>query len=601
MSTGDDKQASSRSDMAESWQSIIDYSQRLSRVIERSQKVLGTAIEQSAGPSADPAGLGPAFIELNQALMSRPQRLWEAQIDFAQSYIDLWNRSLARWNGEQPQPLMEPAKGDRRFKNAEWSESIVFDHIKQTYLLTSSFLNNLVCDVDGLDETTQKKVEFYTRQFVDAISPSNFLFTNPEVIRATIESKGDNLIQGMENLVRDLELGEGKLKISMTDSNAFKVGENIGITPGKVVFRNELIELIQYAPTTKTVARRPLIIIPPWINKFYILDLTPQNSFIRWAVEQGQTVFVVSWKNPDSSYRDKDFQDYMFEGPLAAIGAALEQTGEDECNIIGYCIGGTLVSCMLAWMKNKGDSRVHSATFFTTLIDFDDAGDLKIFTDEEQIRNIEKQMDESGYLDGRAMATTFNMLRANDLIWSFVVNNYLLGRDPFPFDLLYWNSDTTRMPKAMHSFYLRRMYLCNDLIRPGAVTISGVPIDMSTIDLPCMSIATREDHIAPWQACFRMTSLFSGDVHFVLAGSGHIAGIINPPARGKYGYAASQQTPADPAAWDASATRHDGSWWPAWATWVAQYSGGSVPARDPSAGILPALCDAPGTFVLERS
>lgn len=601
MSTGNDKQASNGSDVAESWQSMVDYSQRLTRVIERSQRVFGTAIEQSAGSPTDPAGLRPAFMELNQALMSRPQRLWEAQIDFAQSYIDLWNRTLARWSGEQPQPLVELPKGDRRFKDAGWSESIVFDHIKQTYLLTSNFLNNLVSDVDGLDETTQKKVQFYTRQFVDAISPSNFLLTNPEVIRATIDSKGDNLIQGLENLVRDLEMGEGKLKISMADTNAFKVGQNIGVTPGKVVFRNELIELLQYAPTTETVARRPLIIVPPWINKFYILDLTPQNSFIRWAVEQGQTVFVVSWKNPDGSYRDKSFEDYMFEGPLAAVCAALEQTGEDECNIIGYCIGGTLVSCMLAWMKNKGDSRIHSATFLTTLLDFEDAGDLKIFTDEEQIRSIEQQMDEPGYLDGRAMATTFNMLRANDLIWSFVVNNYLLGRDPFPFDLLYWNSDSTRMPKAMHSFYLRRMYLCNDLIRPGTVTIGDVPIDLSIIDLPCMSIAAREDHIAPWQACFRMTSLFSGDVHFVLAGSGHIAGIINPPARNKYGYAVSQETPADPVAWDAGATRHDGSWWPAWATWIAQYSGGSVPARDPAAGALPALCDAPGTFVLDRA
>ena len=360
-----------------------------------------------------------------------------------------------------------PSPDDRRFKDAAWEENQLFDFIKQSYLLTARWLTQTVREVDGLDEKTAKKVDFYTRQFVDAMAPTNFLLTNPEVLRATVESHGENLVKGLQNLLEDLDRGKGKLRIKMTDLEAFRIGENIAVSPGKVVFRNDLIELLQYAPTTEKVYKRPLLIIPPWINKFYILDLREKNSFIKWAVGEGHTVFVVSWVNPDETLAAKSFEDYMLEGPVAALEAMEKATGEPDANVIGYCLGGTLLACTLAYMAAKKDSRVVSATFFASLVDFKEPGELGIFIDEEQLAALEERMNEKGYLEGTTMATTFNMLRANDLIWSFVVNNYLLGKDPFPFDLLYWNSDSTRMPAAMHSFYLRNMYQANKLVQPG--------------------------------------------------------------------------------------------------------------------------------------
>jgi polyhydroxyalkanoate synthase len=454
-----------------------------------------------------------------------------------------------------------------------------------------------VQDVDGLDAKTAQKVDFYTRQFVDAMAPSNFVMTNPEVLRLTAESRGENLVRGLENLLSDLERGDGRLQISMTDRSAFKVGENLAVTPGKVVFENALMQLIQYAPATETVARRPLLIVPPWINKYYILDLKPANSFVKWAVEQGHTVFMVSWVNPDATLAAKSFEDYMLEGPLAALDAIERATGEREVNIIGYCLGGTLTACLLSWMQAKGDDRIKSATFFTTLTDFAEPGELSVFIDEEQLAALESKMNEKGYLEGSAMATTFNMLRANDLIWSFVVNNYLKGQDPFPFDLLYWNSDSTRMPAAMHSYYLRNMYQKNLLREPGGLTMAGVPIDLGTIKTPSFFVSTREDHIAPWKATYAATQLFGGPVRFCLAGSGHIAGVVNPPTAVKYNHWTSTKTPKTPDAWLESATAVEGSWWPEWQKWVARHAGGKVPARVPGAGGLPAIEDAPGRYV----
>ena len=464
-------------------------------------------------------------------------------------------------------------------------------------------MQHTVEDVDGLDEKTSRKVDFYTKQFADAMAPSNFLMTNPEVLRATIESGGENLVKGLENLLSDLERGHGELQISMTDQDAFEVGGNVATTPGKVVFQNDLMQLIQYAPTTEEVMRRPLVLVPPWINKFYILDLRAKNSLIKWAVDQGITVFVVSWVNPDEKLAKKTFEDYMLEGPLAALDAIEKATGQKEINAIGYCIGGTLMAATLSYMASKGDDRIKSITFFTTMVDFAEAGDLSVFIDEEQLAALEDRMNKSGYLDGKEMATTFNMLRANDLIWSFVVNNYLMGKEPFPFDLLYWNSDSTRMPAAMHSFYLRKMYQENKLVQPGALTLAGVPIDLSQNKLPTFILSTKEDHIAPWKSTYAATQIYSGTTRFCLAGSGHIAGVINPPSdKPKYGYwTRTGKNPKDPEKWLDGAKFNEGSWWPEWKKWLDRSAGGTVPARVPGYGDLKAIEDAPGSYVKMRA
>jgi polyhydroxyalkanoate synthase len=455
----------------------------------------------------------------------------------------------------------------------------------------------VVQGTEGLDAKTAQKVDFYTRQFVDAMSPANFVMTNPEVLRRTAETGGANLLKGLTNLLSDLERGKGKLRIRMTDDSKFKVGENIAVTPGKVVFQNDLMQLIQYAPTTETVYKRPLVIFPPWINKFYILDLRPKNSLIRWAVEQGHTVFVASWVNPDEHLSQKGFDDYMKEGVLAALDAIEAATGERAVNAIGYCLGGTLLATTLAYMAVKKDTRIKTATYFVTMTDFEESGELGVFIDEEQLQGLEQRMEKRGFLDGREMATTFNMLRANDLIWSFVVNNYLLGQEPFPFDLLYWNDDSTRMPAKMHSFYLRRMYQANDLCKPGGITLLGTAIDLRKIKVPSYLVSTREDHIAPWKSTYRGTQLYSGPVRFVLAASGHIAGVVNPPEGGKYSHWVNEELPASPDEWFAGATELAGSWWPDWQRWVSGQDKAMVPARVPGEGKLPALEDAPGSYV----
>jgi polyhydroxyalkanoate synthase len=444
-----------------------------------------------------------------------------------------------------------------------------------------------------MDDKTAQKVDFYTRQFVDAMSPTNFVMTNPEVLRRTAETGGENLLKGLSNLLSDLERGQGNLRIRMTDESKFKVGENIAVTPGKVVYQNDLMQLIQYTPTTENVLKRPLLILPPWINKFYILDLRPKNSFIRWAVDQGHTVFMVSWVNPDERLAEKGFEDYMLEGPYAALEAIEKATGEKSVNAIGYCLGGTLLSATLAHMATKRDTRIKSATFFTTMVDFAESGELGVFIDEEQLNALEAKMQKRGFLEGREMATTFNMLRANDLIWSFVVNNYLLGQDPFPFDLLYWNDDSTRMPARMHSFYLRRMYQQNDLIKPGGIELLSVKLDLRKIKLPTYILSTREDHIAPWASTYRATQTYGGDIRFVLAASGHIAGVVNPPDAGKYSHWVNTTLPPSPEAWFAGATELAGSWWPDWQRWVTGQEAAQVPARQPKN----AIEDAPGSYV----
>ncbi|HEX6092258.1 MAG TPA: class I poly(R)-hydroxyalkanoic acid synthase [Dongiaceae bacterium] len=580
-----------------------ELSKTLASIAERSQRIVSDFLKHQSEHGfgmADPLNVGAAFMEMTTRLMTDPAKLWQSQMNLWQAHMDLWQSAARRLMGEDTPAAHSPAADDRRFKDAAWEENQLFDYIKQSYLLTARWMQQTVRDVDGLDDKTAKKVDFYTRQFVDAMAPSNFLFTNPEVLRTTMESGGENLVKGLQNLLGDLERGKGRLHIKMTDLDAFKIGENIAITPGKVVYQNDLLQLIQYTPTTEKVQRRPLLIIPPWINKFYILDLREKNSFIKWAVAQGQTVFVVSWVNPDEKLAAKSFEDYMVEGPLAALDAMEKATGEKEFNVIGYCLGGTLLASTLAYMATKKDKRIASATFFTTLVDFKEPGELGVFIDEEQLAALEQRMSEKGYLEGSSMANTFNMLRANDLIWSFVVNNYLLGKDPFPFDLLYWNSDSTRMPAAMHSFYLRRMYQENNLSKPGGITLKDVPIDLRKIDLPAYILSTREDHIAPWMATYAATQIYKGDTRFVLAASGHIAGVVNHPDAKKYNFWTNDKLPDDPHAWLKSATEHPGSWWTDWSAWVKKHGGGEVKARTPGDGKLKAIEDAPGSYVKVR-
>jgi polyhydroxyalkanoate synthase subunit PhaC len=579
--------------------------ENMSSVAEKSQRLIADFMKRQAeGETSsfdDTKHIGQTFLELTQKMMADPAKVANAQIALWQDYMKLWQHAAEKMSGTASEPVATPAPGDKRFKHQDWEENQVFDFMKQSYLLTADWLKRTVHDVDGLDEHTHQKADFYTSQFADALSPTNFAAMNPQVLHATIESGGENLVKGLDNLLRDLEKGDGTLSVSMTDQDAFDVGRNIATTPGKVVFQNELIQLLQYSPTTDEVNLRPLLIAPPWINKFYVLDLQPKNSFIKWAVEQGLTVFVISWVNPDEKLAQKTFEDYMLEGLLGALDAIEAATGVREVNAIGYCIGGTLLASTLAYMAEKSDDRIKSATFFTALVDFEEAGELSVFVDDEQIESMEKTMAEKGYLEGRNMATTFNMLRSNDLIWSFVVNNYLLGKDPFPFDLLYWNSDSTRMPAAMHSFYLRNMYQNNKLSTPGGVNLAGVDIDLGKVKTPVYILATKEDHIAPWISSYKATQLYSGKNKFVLSGSGHIAGVVNPPAANKYGYWTNSKLPAKPEDWFAGAKQHEGSWWPDWIKWIKSQEKKTVPARVPGDGKLEILEDAPGSFVLIKA
>jgi polyhydroxyalkanoate synthase len=584
----------------------VELSKTMTRIADRSQRLVTEFLRRQTngggggGPSmghADPLNIGRTFFEMTARMMADPAKLMQAQMNLWQDYLKLWQSTTRRMMGHESEPVIEPAKDDRRFKHEAWTENQLFDFIKQSYLLTARWMQSTVRDVEGLDDKTAKKVDFYTRQFVDAMAPSNFVMTNPEVLKATMESGGENLVKGLENLLKDLERGKGRLSISMTDIEAFKVGQNIAVTPGQVIYQNELMQLLQYEPVTESVAKRPLLILPPWINKYYILDLRPTNSFIKWAVEQGHTVFMASWVNPDESLARKTFEDYMVEGPLAALDAIEQATGEREVNVIGYCLGGTLLAATLAWMAAKKDNRFKSATFLTTMVDFTEPGELGVFIDEEQLTALEEKMEKRGYLEGHDMATTFNMLRANDLIWSFVVNNYLLGKDPFPFDLLYWNADSTRMPAEMHSFYLRKMYQENLLMKPGGITLKGVPLDLRKIATPSYILSTKEDHIAPWRSAYAATQLYKGPKKFVLSASGHIAGVVNPPSANKYCHWTSDELPPQPEQWLGQAQQHPGSWWPDWQRWVAEFSGGQVPARKPGDGKLKPIEPAPGSYV----
>jgi len=539
-----------------------------------------------------------------------PQRAIEMQTRLGKNYLELFAGAARRFAGDDAVAVAEPDPRDTRFSDPEWSSNQYFDFLKQAYLVTAGWAKELVSEAVDLDPATRQKADFYMRQIVNAASPSNFIFTNPELLRATLSENAENLVRGAHMLAEDIEAGGGELKIRQSDPSPFEIGRNLAVTPGKVIWQNELMQLIQYAPATATVLRRPLLIVPPWINKFYVLDLTPEKSFIKWCVDQGLTVFVISWVNPDEHLAGKSFEDYIREGPLEALDVIAEVTGERQVNAVGYCVGGTLMAVALATMAATGDRRIAAATLLAAQVDFTHAGDLKVFAaTEEQVEALERQMAASGYLEGAKMATAFNLLRSNDLIWPYMVKNYLKGEAPFPFDLLYWNADATRMPAANHSFYLRNCYLGNNIAK-GKVEIGGVKIDLRRIEVPVYNLATSEDHIAPAKSVYLGSSCLGGAVRFVLSGSGHIAGVVNPPAKQKYHYwTGDRPSGEDLEAWLAGATEHPGSWWTDWIAWiraqdseeVAAGGGGRGGSRAPGGGKLAPIEDAPGSYVKVRS
>ena len=536
--------------------------------------------------------------------MTDPMRAIEAQTSLFAGYMTVWNNSIRRLAGEDLNgSAITPPKGDKRFSDEDWQKNFFFDFLKQAYIMTTRWADDLVDRADGLDEHTKHKAAFYMRQVSNALSPTNFVATNPELYRETIASNGENLVKGMKMFAEDMAAGRGNLRLRQADYNAFEVGRDMAVTPGKVIAQNEICQIIQYAPRTETVWKKPILISPPWINKFYILDLNPQKSFIGWLVDQGHTVFVISWVNPDARHAEKTWQDYIEDGVVYGLDTIEQAIGERSVNVIGYCVGGTLLAAGLAYLKAKGDDRIASATFLTTQVDFKHAGDLKVFVDERQLALLEKTMGAKGYLDGSQMATAFNMLRSSDLIWPYFVNNYLKGKEPLPFDLLYWNADATRMPKANHMFYLRNCYLENRLSR-GQMEIGGIRLNLSDVKIPIYNLATKEDHIAPARSVYVGSKAFGGEVTYVMSGSGHIAGVVNPPEKKKYQYWTGPQPEGSSTFedWLLSAEETPGSWWPHWQAWTESHNRDKrVPAREPGGGKLEPIEDAPGSYVRTKS
>ncbi|MEE3209104.1 MAG: class I poly(R)-hydroxyalkanoic acid synthase [Pseudomonadota bacterium] len=585
---------------------VSDYFDMAIQAAEHTGKVWEKFIQQPTS-AEDPAAcvlndFSEALKELGEAMMEHPDKLIDDQMDLLKKQQALFQNTVLRLMGKEVEPIVEPEKGDKRFKNTEWEANPFFDYLKQLYLIQGNTLKKMIDDTDGLSDNARRKVEYLIRQYTNAMAPSNFAGLNPDVINKTLETGGANLAHGIEQLTEDLEASaNGALNVAMTDTSAFQVGVNVATTPGKVVYQNELMQLIQYSPTTEEVFKRPLLVIPPFINKYYIMDLRENNSLLRWLVGQGHTVFVISWVNPGPSLRDKGFDNYLLEGPVEALNVIEQITGEKDVNAIGYCLGGTLLSATLSYLKKKRKERIKSATFLATLIDFSMPGEIGVFINETTIAGLEKQMDMLGYYDGRQMSFSFNTLRENDLFWSFFVNNYLKGERPAAFDLLYWNTDSTNLPARMHSYYLRNMYLNNLLREQNALEVDGVKIDLSAVKIPTYFLSTSQDHIALWKASYEGAKVLGGKPRFVLGGSGHIAGVINPPAADKYNYWTNDSLPEDSDEWFQGAESHRGSWWPDWEAWIQEQGGAErVPAREPGDGPLAAIEDAPGSYVRMR-
>ena len=561
-----------------------------------SPREAGEKKDTLAGPATD---MVKTFSKLSEYWLSDPRRAVEAQTHLLTSYFNIWSGSMRKLSGEETDDPAADHLGDRRFSDEDWQNNAFFSFLRQAYWVTADWADKLVKDADGLDPHTRHKAEFYIKQITSALSPTNFVLTNPEIYKETVAESGENLVRGMRMLAEDIKAGRGDLRLRQTDYSKFAVGKNMAMTPGKVVAQSDICQVIQYAPATEKVLKRPLMIVPPWINKFYILDLNPQKSFINWAVDQGHTVFVISWVNPDERHAKKDWEAYARDGIGFTLDTIEKVTGEDQVNAIGYCVGGTLLAATLALFAQEGDNRVASATFFTTQVDFVNAGDLMVFADAENIDSIEDTMKEHGYLDGSKMATAFNMLRASELIWPYVVNNYLKGKEPMPFDLLYWNSDATRMPAANHSYYLRNCYMENNLSNDRMV-LGGKTVTLKDVKIPVYNLATREDHIAPARSVFVGCKSFGGKVTYVMAGSGHIAGVVNPPDKNKYQYWTGGKPVGDFDAWTDKAKEHPGSWWPHWDAWIKKQDDEMVEAREPGGGKLNSIEDAPGSFVRVR-
>ncbi|MDK2776108.1 MAG: class I poly(R)-hydroxyalkanoic acid synthase [Pseudomonadota bacterium] len=587
---------------------VRDYYDVAAHMAELYGKAFERIVSQPTS-AEDPAAsvmtdFSEAMREFGESLMKTPQTLMNYQMQLLEKQQELYQRTALRFLGKDVEPVITPEKGDKRFKDEQWSDNPLFDYIKQLYLLQANSLMDIIRNDNGLSEHAKQKVEYLVRQYVNALSPTNFAGLNPEVIRKTMESGGANFFKGLEQLMKDMEDSvHGALNVAMTDTSAFQVGRNVAVTPGKVIYQNDLMQLIQYSPTTEKTYKRPLLVVPPFINKYYILDLRQDNSFLKWLVDQGHTVFCISWVNAGPSLRDKGFDNYMLEGPVAALDAIEKATGEKEVNAIGYCVGGTLLATTLAYLHKKKQDRIRSSTFLATLIDFSMPGEIGVFINETAISGLEKQMNVLGYYDGRQMSFSFNTLRENDLFWSFFINNYLKGERPAAFDLLYWNTDSTNLPARMHSWYLRNLYLNNQLVEKNAIELDGEKIDIRLVKTPCYFISTAQDHIALWQGTYKGAKVLGGgkNTRFVLGGSGHIAGIVNPPASNKYGYWTSDSMPASAEEWYKNTTNHEGSWWLDWQQWILQQGGmEEVDVREPGSGELAAIEDAPGRYVKQR-
>jgi len=575
-------------------QASAQYQALMSDMLER--------LWPSAAASTIYDEMGRCFQAGAEALARDPQLLMSTQTRLFQDQMALLQGTLRELNGESVEPVITPARSDRRFRDEAWQSEPYYHFLVQQYLLFSRAVDDMLAGIQGLPESQKRNLEFYARQYVSAFSPSNFASTNPEVQRVTRETGGQNLLDGLKRLRDDLANSAEGINVAMTDTEAFRLGDNIAVTPGDVVFENELIQLIQYRPSTEKAFSTPLLVVPPWINKYYILDLRQDNSMMRWLVEQGHTVFLISWRNPGPEQSDLTWADYMQMGPLAAMDAIEQATGEKQVNILSYCIGGTLTASTMAYLAaEKQSDRVRSVSYMATLQDFSDPGEIGVFLNEPVLQGLEKQMAQDGYLDGRVMAFSFNLLRENDLFWSFYVSNYLKGEAPTAFDLLYWNTDGTNLPAGTHAWYLRHMYLENRLVQPGGIELDGVPIDLSQIETPSYWVSAREDHIAKWQTTYNGTQLPKASIkRFVLGGSGHIAGIVNPPHKNKYGYATNDSLPATPDEWLEGTEQHEGSWWNDWQAWMTGNGfvepEPEVSARTPGEGKLDVIEAAPGRY-----